>query len=377
MGIFKRGSVYWFKKVCIGKKVEQSLNTRNRKLAERKYADILPKIEDGSYFEEPVVLPEPPKIREVIERYMAEISPQQKSHKRNQEIVAHWYDFFGGAALSEVTTDLLSSYKIKRLNGDIKYGRGKGRRAGKSCVKKELSFLRQVFNKAVDEWGSSWGGYFETHQANPVRKVLKGLKDVKRVRYVSPEEAEKLAITLSQSPLEYLKDMVIVGCSTGLRESKIVNLTVAQCDFHSGRINIPGDEMKNEEHFFDQDDCRCEIYPAACPERKLISPYVFVDRNGQHYAREAVSIAFRRACNRAGILDLRFHDLRHDFATVLINNGATLYQVQIALGHKDQRMSARYAHLLPENRDVVNFVEGKGTATILRQPGGKKRGHLL
>ena len=75
-------------------------------------------------------------------------------------------------------------------------------------------------------------------------------------------------------------------------------------------------------------------------------------------------------------MDLRFHDLRHDFATVLINNGAALYQVQLALGRKDHRMSARYAHLLPENRDVVNLVDGKGTATILLQSEERKRGSL-
>lgn len=375
MGIFKRGNVYWFKKVLKGRKVEESLNTRNRKLADRKFADILLKIEDGSYFEEPVTAP---RIREVIARYVEEISPSQKSHRRNQEIAAHLMDFFAGKLLSEDTTDLLSTYKARRLNGDIKHGRGKGRQAGKSTIKKELSFLRQVFNKAIDEWGSSWGGYFKLHQVNPVRKVMKGLQDVKRVRYVTPEEAEKLAVTLAQSQLEDLTDMVIVGCSTGLRESKIVNLTTAQCDFHNGRINIPGDEMKNGEPFSIK--MTAEVKSSlrhVLTRRKLISPFVFVAQNGQPYTREAVSMAFRRACIRAGIRDLRFHDLRHDFATVLINNGASLYQVQHALGHRDQRMTARYAHLLPENRDVVDFLEGKGTATILQQSTINKRGNKL
>jgi len=85
----------------------------------------------------------------------------------------------------------------------------------------------------------------------------------------------------------------------------------------------------------------------------------------------------RRACERAGIQNLRFHDLRHDFATLLINNGASLYQVQHALGHKDQRMSQRYAHLLPENRDVVNYIEGKGTTTILLQSEEDEKGLVV
>jgi len=374
MGTYKKGNVYWFKKIFKGRKVEESLHVRRKEDAEKKYADILPKIVDGSYFEKPL---EPPKMKYVIERYMKEVSPQQKSYKRNQEIASHLLDFVQDKLLSEVTSDLLSSYKANRLNGEIRYGRGKGKLAGKSCVKKELSFLRQVFNKAIDEWGESWGRYFTTNQINPVRKVLKGLKDVKRVRYVTAEEAGKLSASLSVSKLRYLKDMVIVGCSSGLRESRIVNLLVSQCDFHSDRINIPGDEMKNEEPFSIRmtSDVKA-ILQKVLEERKESSPYVFVDGGGRPFSREAVSTAFRRACKRAGVQDLRFHDLRHDFATVLINNGASLYQVQHALGHKDQRMSARYAHLLPENRDVAKFIEGKGTATILRQSEQKEKGPL-
>lgn len=70
-----------------------------------------------------------------------------------------------------------------------------------------------------------------------------------------------------------------------------------------------------------------------------------------------------------GIKDLRFHDLRHDFASLLINNGASLHQVAYALGQKDLRMAARYSHLFEENKDVMRFIDGKGTATILRQSG--------
>ncbi|OGW55714.1 MAG: hypothetical protein A2Y81_01660 [Nitrospirae bacterium RBG_13_43_8] len=72
--------------------------------------------------------------------------------------------------------------------------------------------------------------------------------------------------------------------------------------------------------------------------------------------------AFKRACDRAKIKDLRFHDLRHDFASALINKGASLYQVQHNMSHSDSRMTERYAHLLPENRDVVDKIDGEGTA---------------
>ena len=108
---------------------------------------------------------------------------------------------------------------------------------------------------------------------------------------------------------------------------------------------------------------------AVLGERKFKSAYIFLDDYGQPYRRETVSMAFHRACMQAGVKDLRFHDLRHDFASTVINNGGSLYQVHHALSQKDPRMAARYAHLLEENKNVVSFVEGKGTATILRQSG--------
>ena len=262
-----------------------------------------------------------------------------------------------------------SGYKARRLTGELRYGRSKvtekKRKVGESTVKRELSFCAAFLARPL------MNGRFCNY--NPVRKVIKGLKENKRVRYVLPDEAEKLRFTLPA----WLKPIVVIGCHTGLREGNIVNLTVSQCDFHNDRININDREMKNSEPFSIgmTSEVKANLQ-SVLKERMVISPYVFTDENGRPYSRSAVSMAFRRACKRGGISDLHFHDLRHDFATLLINNGASLYQVQHALGHKDQRMSARYAHLLPENRDVINFIEGKGTTTVLLQSAQKLKGSL-
>lgn len=202
------------------------------------------------------------------------------------------------------------------------------------------------------------------HPLNPVRKVIKGLKENKRVRYVTPDEAHKLRFALP----EWIKPMVIVACHTGLRAGNIVNLTVSQVDFHSDRINMRSEEMKDGDPLSIKmtADVR-DTLSTVIKKRNVLSPYVFCDEHGKPYDTKAVSMAFLRACRAAKIENLRFHDLRHDFATLLINNGATLFQVQANLGHSDPRMTQRYAHLLPENQNVVNFIEGKGTTTILRQ----------
>lgn len=65
------------------------------------------------------------------------------------------------------------------------------------------------------------------------------------------------------------------------------------------------------------------------------------------YTPEQVSVAFARAAKRAGVLDFRFHDLRHTAASWLRMQGADIHTVAQILGHKDLRMVARYQHLSP------------------------------
>jgi integrase len=71
---------------------------------------------------------------------------------------------------------------------------------------------------------------------------------------------------------------------------------------------------------------------------------------------DQVSVAFGRACTRAGIEDFRFHDLRHTAASWLRMTGADIHTVAQLLGHKDLRMAARYQHL--SSQFLADAVKG-------------------
>jgi integrase len=342
MGLYRRGKVWWYSFMYEGHRYQGSLKTDNKRIADKQYARIVADIVEGKHFGFTRIT-----MKEVLERYMNDVSALKApaTYTRDQQIVNHFYEFFGNLQLKQVTPSLVSKYKSQRL-----------KKVSPTTVRIELSFLRRVFNTAINEW--------ELCKENPVTRIFKTLPpETKRVRFLKPDEAGRLRFTLP----EWLRPIVIVACQTGLRRGNIVNLQVSQVDF-SNNLILVGKTKNGEPVCIPMTQLVRETIRDVIKGRKIISPYVFCDEAGDPYSKEQVSMAFSRAVKRAGIKDLRFHDLRHDFATSLVRSGVDLYRVQKLLNHKDQRMTQRYAHLLIEDlRDAVSKFDEGNTATILLQ----------
>ena len=104
-------------------------------------------------------------------------------------------------------------------------------------------------------------------------------------------------------------------------------------------------------------------------ENELKSEYVFL-YNGKPVGN--IKKGFKSALTKAGIEDFRFHDLRHTFASQILMRGCSMKDVQELLGHKDIKMTMRYAHLTQEHkRNAVNLLNGltePNTATSTSSP---------
>jgi integrase len=96
--------------------------------------------------------------------------------------------------------------------------------------------------------------------------------------------------------------------------------------------------------------------------RMVGSPFVFPGDNGDPFGD--VKRGYVAARRRAGLDDVRFHDLRHTFASWLVIRGVPLTVVRELLGHAKFEMTLRYAHLAPDQKtDAVAALDGVGVAS--------------
>jgi site-specific recombinase XerD len=108
----------------------------------------------------------------------------------------------------------------------------------------------------------------------------------------------------------------------------------------------------------------------------LIIPYVFFG-NASEKPYKDVKRSFKTALRRAKITDFKFHDLRHTFASHLVMSGIDLTTIKELLGHKDIKMTLRYAHLAPAHKvkavDILDTaLNGKAISTKLAQFGASQ-----
>lgn len=343
MGLYKRGKVWWVRIRWDGRLIRRSTGTGSKELARRIESKIQSEIIEGRWFNrEPA---ETVLFKEAWEKYMRE-EARYKSEGTYQRAIGCAKNFLpciGDLTLSEITPAVLSAYKTKRLEEGVKTG----------TVVKELQFIRRVFSLSKREW--------RLIDQNPFEFFKMPAVNDQRVRFLRPGEFERL---LKGCP-SWLKPIVILARYTGMRQGNILSLTWSQVDLQGRVIHL--DNTKNRQRLsMPLADTPFNVLATMKGNkvRYLDCPFVFHE-NGKPYRREKVTMAFVRACRRAGITDFRFHDLRHDFASNLVQRGNDLYIVQHLLGHRDGRMTQRYAHLRIENlREAVRTLEE-----------GHKKGH--
>ncbi len=316
MGVYQKGKNWYIDYYLHGKRKRRKVGP-SKKLAEQVLKDVQVKIVKKDF----LGIAEDRKItfHDFGKRYLdyAKTIKSSTSLERDEGIIQkHLLPQFGEKYLFEITLDAGERYRAKRLTEG----------ANPATINKETNLLKAMLNQAV-RWN-----YLKT---NP----LQGMKQLKeppgRVRYLNMQELSALLTACSRN--KALLAIVQIALHTGMRRGEILALRWRNIDFPN-RIIILNKTKTNERRIIPVNDTLLTVL------KKLLhsedTDKLFPDISG-----DKVSIAFRRACKRAGVVHFRFHDLRHTFASHLTMAGFNQRTIQHLLGHKDPRMTSRYAHL--------------------------------
>ena len=277
---------------------------------------------------------------ELAAQYLSWSRVNKKSWTQDEYSIKRLKEHFGGMRLTDIHPLLIEGFKQKRV-----------KQVSKRKVDIELACLKHMFTKAL-EWGLA--------QESPARMVRLFRPNNARMRYLDVTEMEKLLGACD----DYFRPVVLVAIHSGMRRSEILGLRWADVDMSNGIIHV--EDSKNGTR---RDVPMSETVKATLMEMKerVECEWVFVHRSDSTKPLRDIRAPFQRALKRAGIENFRFHDCRHTAASWMAMKGIDLYRIQRILGHKDSRMTQRYAHLSPsylkEAAKVMDEVLGSPLGT--------------
>ena len=222
-------------------------------------------------------------------------------------------------------------------------------------VNRLLIILRYMFNLAL-KWEVT--GIIK----NPTAGIPMFEENNKLERFLTKEEVFRLYEIVRQSDNTMLKFIIPMLILTGARKREVLDAKWEDFDIEKRSWRIPITKAGKPRHV-PLSDGALQILAAVHNDRKQWppnrknTPWVFANPKT---AKPYVSIfyAWNTARKKAGLPDVRIHDLRHSFASFLINNGRSLYEVQKILGHTQIITTQRYAHLTQDT-----LLEAANTAT--------------
>ncbi len=341
--MFKRSGVWW---TCIrhnGRKIQKSLETTDKRLAQAIEAKVRLEILEGTYFDK--LVGRNKTFKDMMNRFMAEHAPKVSRSTQGSygTSLKHLNPFFGNSNLLSISPKMISRYKALRRR----------EHAAPASINLELSMLSKAFRLAVLEW--------EWLKENPVSRVPCEKVDNQRYRWLSRDEETRL---LASSP-EWLHEIIVAALNTGLRKNELLSLEWSRVNFFRKTILIQ--ETKNgKPKTLPLNKFVLGVFERKSKVKSVKNDLVFFSRNGNKIHLNTINVSFSAVLRKAGIKNFRWHDLRHTFATRLAQAGVDLYKISKLLGHKDIKMTQRYAHHCPDSlRDGVEMLEVDYNLTTL------------
>ena len=258
------------------------------------------------------------RLRDITGTYWAEVGKWKASHDAIFGYFCALNDLIGPDRLvRDIDTACLLDYRARRRGRDG---------CSAVTVNRDLAMLRAAFNHARDAHG-------QPMPAIAWKRVMVR-ENPHRVRFASADEFARLLDVAHAS----IRPMLIMAVTTGLRRANILDLEWHQVDMAAGLITIPRTKAG-----------RAHIVRMVGPLRGALAT-IAPDPDGRRGRVFDVTNWRRRwrdARAAADIVDLRFHDLRHTFASWARQAGTDIADLKDAMDHSSVSVTMRYAHIHP------------------------------
>ena len=340
MRIYQRKQIWYVDYYYEGRRIRRKIGSKRD--AENALAAIKADILRGEYrFKKDRKI----RFEDFAKEYLDYAKINKRSWGRDESSLKRLLPFFGNMLLSKITPRYIEEYKKKRLDDQVKTG----------TINRELACLKHMFTIAEKL------GKFD--DKNPVKQVEFFQERQYVMKILDREEINRLI----DAAADHLKPILIIALSTGMRKGEIFNLRWSDIDFIEHYIHIK-ETKSNVMRKVPMNPIVAATLRNIERKNEFIFPSLW---SKKHKHIMGVFRLFKAACKRAGIRDLRFHDLRHTAATLMVMGGIDLVTVKEILGHSKIEMVVKYSHPTPENkRKAVNVL-----ASIF-EPGRKKEGTI-
>jgi integrase len=289
-------------------------------------------------------------LQELFDEYMSRKAAFNKRPDKPRDTFRLYLLHWAKRKLSAI-----KAHEVQALHAKI------GREKGKVTANIVLKLLHVMFNKAIHEW-RIWQG------DNPAHGIKK-FPEHSRDRFLQADELPRFFEALAEEPNETIRDYVLVSLLTGARKSNVLTMRWEQISFERAEWRIP--ETKNGTP--QTVTLSPEVLEVLRARQRDASGYVFSGDGKKGHLVEPKK-GWARILERAGLSDLRLHDLRRTLGSWQAKTGASLAIIGKSLHHRNTSTTAIYARL---DLDPVRESVDRATSAMLAAAGLKPEAEII